>query len=952
MFYDFKEKFFNLITSRIFILYIFLVLITCVLINKIFDLQIVHGEDYIDNFSLKIKKEVNLSSTRGNIYDRNGNLLAYNDLAYKVTIIDTIESGQGKNFKLNTIINNMNNLIKKNGDEISCEFGIYLDENDNYKFSIEGNELLRFLADIYGHASINDLLYSERTSNPEAVIDYLSSEKKYGIGTYIKTGNDTSFVQYLGYSNEEILDIIRVRYNLSLNAYQKYISTEVASKVNEKTVAVILENSDILTGVNIEETTIRKYNDSIYFSPVIGYTGKISQAEYDEYSVSNNNYSLNDYVGKTGIEYSMEASLQGQKGSETIYVDNLGRIVETENIVNPIAGNDIYLTIDSNLQKVVYKLIEQKIAGILVSKIRDSKTIEQTGRNRLIPIYDVYFALINNNVINLKHLSKDYAGENEKAVYNAYVLKQAGVCDKLQSMMLNDDTPYKNLTDEYKAYESLIVSMLSSKDYGIILSDKVDTNDETYINWKIQETISIKDYLMYAISKQWVDISKLDLESDYADSAEIYDALVTYTIEHLRTNNDFTKKLYKYMLLSDLITGKQLIMILWEQDIIQIDSSEIKRLKSGQVSSYSFMVELISNIIITPAQLGLEPCSGSCVITNPNTGEVLALVSYPGYDNNRLSGNADSSYLAQLNTDLSRPLWNFATQQKTAPGSTFKMISSIAGCEEGVISTGSTIQCNGIFDKLNGTLHKCWIYPGGHGSLNVTGGIQNSCNCFFYEVGYRLANNGTGYNDNYGISRLAKYAQMFGLDEKSGVEISESEPFISDQYPVASAIGQGTNNYTTVQLARYVSAIANNGTVYQLSLIEKIDSSTGVNLYSYEPNVRNKVEISNELWNAVHLGMRRVIEGKSYFRDFPITSAGKTGTAQESANKANHALFVGYAPYDHPEITLAVRIANGYTSDNAAKIAKEIYSYYFEVTDENSLINGVASEAEATVGGD
>ena len=174
---------------------------------------------------------------------------------------------------------------------------------------------------------------------------------------------------------------------------------------------------------------------------------------------------------------------------------------------------------------------------------------------------------------------------------------------------------------------------------------------------------------------------------------------------------------------------------------------------------------------------------------------------------------------------------------------------------------------------------------------------------------------------------------LYGLNEKSGIEIEESEPECSDEYPVLSAIGQGTNNYTTVQLARYVSAIANNGTVYQLSLIEKIDSSTGVNLYSYEPNVRNKVEISNELWNAVHLGMRRVIEGKSYFRDFPITSAGKTGTAQESANKANHALFVGYAPYDHPEITLAVRIANGYTSDNAAKI-DSMYEEYMELSEQ------------------
>lgn len=952
MFYDIKERFINLITSRVFILYIALLVVTAVLIGKIFSLQIVHGEDYMDNFTLKIEKEVSLPSTRGNIYDRNGYLIAYNDLAYTVTITDTVESGQGKNFKLNTIINNMNNLIKKNGDSISCEFNIYIDENGNFKFSVEGNELYRFLADVYGHSSTNDLLYSERTSNPDTVIAYLASENRYGVGTYITTNNKTSFIPFMGYTNEEILDIIKVRYNLSLNGYQKYISTTVASEVSDKTVAVILENADILDGVNIEEITVRKYNDSIYFSPVIGYTGKISQAEYDEYSLTNDNYSLNDFVGKTGIEYSMEAQLQGIKGSETIYVDNLGKIIETENVVSPIAGNDIYLTIDADLQKVVYRLIEQKIAGILVNKIRDAKTIEQTGRNRLIPIYDVYFALFNNNVIDLKHLSKDYAGENERAVYSAFLTKQENVCNKLYDYMQNSTAAYKDLSDEYKAYESLIISMLSSSDYGIILSDKVDTNDPTYIAWKIQETISIKEYLMYAISKQWIDISKLDLESDYADSTEIYTALVEYTIDHLKSNTNFNKKLYKYMLLSDVITGRQVCLILWEQDIIQIDSSEISRLKNGQISSYGFMVNLISNIIITPAQLGLEPCSGSCVITNPNTGEVLALVSYPGYDNNRLSNNADSAYLAKLNNDLSRPLWNYATQQRTAPGSTFKMLSSIAGYEEGVISTGSTIQCTGIFDKLNGTLHKCWVYPGSHGSLNVTGAIQNSCNCFFYELGYRLANNGSGYNDSYGIERLSKYADMFGLSEKSGVEIIESEPEVSNQYPVASAIGQGTHNYSTVGLARYVSAIANNGTVYNLSLIEGIYAANGEQIYEYTPSVRNEVELNNEIWNAVHLGMRRVIESKLYYKDFPIPTAGKTGTAQESANKSNHALFVGYAPYDNPEIAISLRIANGYSSDFTAQLAKDVYSYYFDITKSDSLVNGVASDANGTIGGD
>lgn len=933
-------------------MYLLVFLISFVLIRRIFVLQIVEGKSYQDNFSLTSEKKVDISAARGNIYDRNGVLLAYNDMAYMVTMTDTIESGNGKNKELNSIISKMVKLIRKNGDSIDCEFGIYLDENDNYCYSVADKQLLRFLADIYGYASTSELTYEQKTANPEEIINYLSSSKKYGIGSYLSSGDKQEFVAGMGYSKAELLDVIRIRYSLSLNGYQKYISTIISNNVSEATVAVIMENSSQLPGVSIEETTIRRYNDSLYFSSMLGYTGKISQAEYDEYSATNDNYTLNDYVGKTGIEYSMESNLQGTKGSQTVYVDNLGRVIETKNVVKPIAGDNVYLTIDSELQKATYNLIEQKIAGILVNKIENAKYIEQSGRNRKIPIYDVYYALINNNVIDLKHMSKSYAGDYEKLVYQKYVGKINDVCDKLSTDILYSDIPYKDLTEEYQVYESFIISMLSSDNYRIINRDAVDTSDEMYNRWKNIEDISIKEYLMYAISKQWVDISKLSISSDYADSKEIYDAIVEYTIRNLRSNTEFSKKLYKYMLLNDDITGKQLCIILWEQDVISIDVAKVNQLKNGVVSDYSFMVSLISNINIHPSQLGLEPCSGSCVITDPYSGQVLALVSYPGYDNNQIANTANSEYLAKLNSDSSKPLWNYATQQRTAPGSTFKMVTSIAGVEEGVINTNSQITCTGIFDKLSGTVHKCWISPGSHGVMTLPSAIANSCNVFFYEVGYRLANDGTGYNDTYGIEKISKYAQLFGLGDKSGVEISESEPMISDQYPVASAIGQGTHSYTTAGLARYITAVANNGTVYDLTLISKIDDADGAMLYTMTPNIRNQIALDPTLWNSVHYGMRQVVASKKYFSNINLSAAGKTGTAQEATNKPNHALFVGYAPYDNPEIAIAVRIANGYSSDYAAQVAKDVFMYYFGIIEEDELINGVASDATGTTNGD
>jgi penicillin-binding protein 2 len=331
-----------------------------------------------------------------------------------------------------------------------------------------------------------------------------------------------------------------------------------------------------------------------------------------------------------------------------------------------------------------------------------------------------------------------------------------------------------------------------------------------------------------------------------------------------------------------------------------------------------------------------------------NTGDVLALVSYPSYDNNKMANGVDADYYAQLQSDLSTPMINYATQQRTAPGSTFKMVSATAGLKEGVITTTSTFVCNGQFNEID-PAPRCWIYGrGSHGALNVTGGIKNSCNVFFYELGYRLGLTGGSYSSETGLSRLAKYADLYGLSEVSGVEIEEYAPQISDTDAVRSAIGQGTNNYTTVGLARYVTTVANSGTCYNLTLIDKVTDRSGITLWENQAEVRNTVDLTDSEWNAIHTGMRQVVEAKSYYSDLKVQVAGKTGTAEESKSRANHALFVCYAPYENPEIAIATRIAFGYSSDYAARTTKDVISYYFDLADEDELITDSASELGAS----
>ena len=958
-----QDDYINSTNGRTLVYGIVLTIIAIVLIGRIFFLQIINGEEALNEFTLKIKKERTISCSRGNIYDRNGKLLAYNELAYNVTIEDVYESGATKNSELNSTLMETIRILEKNGDRTIGDFNIIVNENDQFEFTVTGTRLKRFLADVYGRSEISDLKYEEQMSTAADVMNYFCGYSKFGIGRSIDPDNPRdSFVIGSGYTNSEMLKLVTIRYAMSLNSYQKYIPTVIAADVNERSVATIMENSDALLGVSIQQDNIRKYNDSIYFAQIIGYTGKISEDELITFNTANkegelleteksrNDYVLTDMVGKAGIEQTMETYLQGVKGSETVYVNNLGKVIESTKTVDSLAGNDVYLTIDRDLQVATYNILEQKLAGILVSKIQNVKEFDppdnMAASKYIIPITDVYYALFNNSVINIPHLAEDDAGEYEKQIYDAYVNKKDAVLNKISNELHSEYTPYKDMSDEYEVYESFIVSMLT--DNGVIVSSLIDKEDETYLAWRTEETISLGEYLKYCISQNWIDATKIDLESEYSDSSEEYDRLCDYIIEKLDSSTSFSKKMYKYMIRNENITGFQIISTLLEQDAISITAEEKNKFFNSAMTSYSFMLYLIEKLYITPAQLALDPYSASCVITSTN-GEVLALVTYPSYDNNRLANSIDSEYYAKLQSDLSKPLWNYATQQKTAPGSTFKMVSSTAGLMEGLINTSSIINCKGYFDRFENEMYRCWAYPSSHGGLNVSGGIENSCNCFFYEIGYQLALNNGIYNEELGLSRLYKYADLYGLSEKSGIEIEESEPEVSDAYPVLSAIGQGTNNFTTVGLARYITAVANSGTVYNLTLLDKVEDSNHNLIKSFEPTIRNTVDIPDAYWNAIHTGMRRVVQKKAYYNNLGIDVAGKTGTAQESKSRTNHALFVSYAPYNNPEISIATRIAFGYSSDYAANTTREIYKYYFKLEDEDNILTGTAEVPDAEI---
>lgn len=911
--------------SRLFPISVIFALLFSLLIHQLFLLQIVNGEQYEKESEYRDEKPRELKSTRGNILDRKGKVLAYDELSYSVTIEDT--GDLDTNEEKNSMIFNLIQLVEEHGDKLDTDFPIKIDEHGEFEFTVEGNSLLRFKKDVYS-LNAQDKLSDEQISiSAKEMFEYIRSSKE---------NSSPKFQIDEAYSEQDTLKIMSIRYALFLNRWQKYVPAVIAVNVNDKTVAAIKENSADLPGVEILQETHRVYNDSKYFAQMLGYTGTVNKEELEELSSKERKkYTSTDQIGKKGLEKEYESYLHGKKGKETVVVNETKRVVGVKEKVEPIAGNDLYLTIDADLQKESYDILERQIAGILLQQINNGMDVGSKGKsasNIKIPIYDVYFALINNNLIDISSLNDEDATNLEKKVYKNFKQEQKSVFSQLNNTLSYDykksnKASGKNM-EEYLDY---IYSMLLERQ--VLLTDKIDKEDKSYVDY-MDSKLSLSKFLQYSLTNNWIDLTKLEIGDNFYSTKELYGELVTYIKKMLSSDITFSKKLYHTLIYNFKLSGTDICLLLYDQGVLKYDEKEVSRLKNGTISAYSFIREKIKKLEITPAQLALEPCSGSVVVTDPKTGEVLALVSYPGYDNNKLANSIDADYYSYLEANLASPMLNRPLQTASAPGSTLKLLTAVAALEEGVISTTEKVLDKHAFTKIdaaNGP--KCWS-SSSHGKVDITDALQTSCNYFFYEMGYRMSSEQSEYNSKKGLSVLHKYAEMFGFDGKSGIELYEYKPNISSEDSVRSSIGQGNHNYTPAQIARYVTTVANRGTCYDLTIVDKVKDLDGKVLLENKAKVHNKVNIKDSTWDAVQEGAYKVGNGSrssisSLFKKLDVKVAGKTGTAQESKLKPNHALFVSFAPYDNPKVSITVVIQNGYTSSNSAEVARNVYQYYF-----------------------
>ena len=344
-----------------------------------------------------------------------------------------------------------------------------------------------------------------------------------------------------------------------------------------------------------------------------------------------------------------------------------------------------------------------------------------------------------------------------------------------------------------------------------------------------------------------------------------------------------------------------------------------------------------------------ETGGAACVVLDVDTAEVLTCASYPTYDITRY--NADYNQYA---SDPTMPLLNRALQGLYAPGSTFKMVTAVAGLETGIIEPDTEIEDLGRYTYWSSPQPMCWIYwqrGTTHGWINVSEAIEVSCNYFFYEVGREV-----------GIDVLVDYATRFGLGQYTGIELFEEKGVMASPEFTESlggtwyegsvlsvAIGQESSQFTPVQLANYIATLVNGGTRNAVHLLKEVKSGDFSQVeYTYEPQVLGTIEIETENLQAVKAGMLALTTQGSvsqHFRDLPFQAGGKTGSAQVDDQTDANAIFVCFAPYDDPEVALALVVERGGSGSELGAMAADILTYYFSVQEtrdeapqENTLV--------------
>ncbi len=679
---------YNILTTIVYIAGIILLL-------QLFNLQIIHGEEYRETSNSRLTRESVVKAARGSIKDRTGIELVGTETGYSVEIYNTKVSDA----ELNESIKRFIEILESNEDKFVDNLPI---EVEPFKFKYEDENEQKEWKKTY------DI---DENASAEQAFNALKEE-------YEVTEEDNALAR----------KIIAVRYEISRNGYSNTRSVVIARDISNTSAVQIREQNAKLAGMNVITEPVVSYTSGSLASHVLGFVGAINE---EEYATRKDTYRSDDIIGKDGIQKVFEEYLKGTDGIKQVDMNVDGAITNEYISEEAVAGSDVILTIDANLQKVAEDALKQNIEDIAAGK------------------------------------------------------------------------------------------------YG-----------------------------------------------------EKYDAE-----------------------------------------------------------------------------------AGAVVVMNVNTGEVLAMASYPDYNPEKYSEEYDAN-------DETGKYVNRAISTEKAPGSTFKMVVASAALDTGEITPSTRINDSGIYPYGDG--QACWYYRSygvGHGYLNLTQAIKYSCNYFFYDLGYRM-----------GIDTISKYASYYGLGKRTGIElIGETDGIVASReyansigyntwYPadtLSAAIGQSFNQFTPIQMARYISMVANGGKNVDVSIIKSIVNPDGTEVskeeiesfvkdtVGTENELTEDLDISEENLDAIRRGMKGVTSepgGTAYstFADFDIDIAGKTGSAQTGVEGEADGWFVGFAPFDEPEIAVVVLVekagSGGYTADVARAIMEEYFGMNSEeITEDKSAESSIES---------
>lgn len=1007
--------------NRLFLLGVGTLLLFTIVVLGFYKLQIVQYDYYTDLLAKSTQRTLSSAGVRGIIYDRNGKILATNKPIY--TIYYDLEKQVSIQEKHQLFIA-LKEVIEKNGDCLIDE--VPISKKAPFIYTANEAQIKKFL---YGVPYSTNLEREELiTYTAEELLSYLRRQFKI---------DDR-------YTLEEARVLIAIEYELYPYSYKQYEKVRLSDEISLQTVRYLEEQSKQFPGVSIQVNSRRTYPYGEAFSSILGYTGKMTAVQSPNYL--SKGYYLWEDVGQMGIEKSLETYLHGEAGLEVIEVNQKGQKVSTLSSQKAAKGDDIYLTLDADLQVQAYKSLEKRLSEAIIERL-SQKVNPLTSK-------EVLYSMIECQTLRIDRMQNAPEGSMQLSIY-------------------------KRLQEAYEALDPVM-----------------------------RATISLKELLLEGL------------------------------------NHGTFKE-------------KEILLALHEQKIIALNKDQIQTLEVDLIgTTEAYLIDLLKIGSLKPSHMNITPSSGAIVIVDVKTGEVLSEISYPTYDNNQMI-SISGDYWAIVNNDTRSLLWNRSVQTLKAPGSTFKMLTAIAGLEAGVITPEDKILDKGIYEKAGSPYPKCWVANTKgttHGAVDLKEALAVSCNYYFYEVAMRLENLSTNPFD--ATDMLSYYGEKLGLGNVTGVELEESEPSISnpssfltrqmkaalttyqsegsesrskriqrvkdlmcqgvlDKLPldsrlksegsndeeklaiaiepmiqkalvpiyeqmigdiykildqklqensvvlinkwvdkaltvtsneqteltikqsiadelqvwckelldtylntleytidkealldayeitytqfyrrlirdpakkdealiiknqlnglerlktnynqeillkirqnminiivnellngvelkwsdgitVRSAIGQGNNAFSPVQVARYIAAIANGKYIYDLTLVKELDDHK--ELYSSEFDTKKTpLDLKDETIAAIHQGMLAVTmeaDGTGYeaFKDLQVRVAAKTGTAEEGSHA--HSWFTGFAPAENPEIAIVVTL---YDTDGlgsySQEIAKDLISYYFK----------------------